>query len=783
MAAEPARQGRAEPQDTARGDALAEDEAGVADVPVEHGDQHELWLDPAFETYDDGARVGDWRWRAADGGIGRVPQTEYAVDEYALDEDEDEDEDELLDDDEDEDAYEFGFPGALIEDPGRRGFFHHSSDDDHHRRRPRQREREPERNSMFNTAPAAMAAFSGLALFLILLVTIAIITGAAAIIKQDQQQNNRRHIPIPVPAPHPTKAKPPVEVPPVRQPKPKGAPKQPPVPVVPPLVPVPPIMVPPVAVPPVVPVPPGLPVPPGEVPPVVPPTKNPAPPRRPPARRPTRPPNRRPGPSRPPAKPRRPSRPPARQLPLCKNVNISSFDVGSFGSDIMDLDPAAILAQIVGMPADLVPGAKTFGIVGVCRPDSGGPAVAPGSPASTISYTNPGSGGKTGVTLDAVRRPAGHAGFTTDAVSSAPVSSAATGSSSGLLTSGQIQFAARLATDTGLNPQVIAAWLYQEENGSAAQARQQANNNDWLNIGYTDGGTFGTHDSVWSSPTTAADATAGWLKGEGTVPGYGGGSAGVQAILATAGKPALAQIAAIQSSGFAASGEPDLPIDYALFTGVALPNVGAGSVSLTSGGGGELTKQELVSRLPTLTQADFAHLTTQDLENALPQLEAALNGTSSAQTAAATGLGPAGAQRMLAAAEAVIGSGYNQGNHNAVSDNPAMIKQLGTDCSGFVSYLMGPNGTGLWSQSYTTVTIGQAPHIQSGPGPAQGVTIYNNPLPGNSGHVFIDIEGHWFEDAGGVGVHEMSAGEVKSYMQTGLYTQVFHPVGAGMTVA
>jgi hypothetical protein len=135
-------------------------------------------------------------------------------------------------------------------------------------------------------------------------------------------------------------------------------------------------------------------------------------------------------------------------------------------------------------------------------------------------------------------------------------------SAQGMLTSGQQQFAARLAQDTGLNPQVIGAWLLAEESGGAAQSRQSANNNDWLNIGYTDSGTYGSSDSVWSEPLRAADATAGWLKGQNTIPGYGTASSGVQAILGTAGQAPQAQIAAIQGSGWASSGYPDLPSLY-----------------------------------------------------------------------------------------------------------------------------------------------------------------------------------------------------------------------------
>jgi hypothetical protein len=131
-----------------------------------------------------------------------------------------------------------------------------------------------------------------------------------------------------------------------------------------------------------------------------------------------------------------------------------------------------------------------------------------------------------------------------------------------MLTSAQQQFASRLADNTGLDPGVVSAWLLAEESGGAAVSRQSANNNDWLNIGYTDSGTYGSADPIWSNPITAADATAGWLKGQNTIPGYGTASRGIQAILGTAGQPAAAQIAALQNSGWASSGYPSLPSLY-----------------------------------------------------------------------------------------------------------------------------------------------------------------------------------------------------------------------------
>lgn len=756
-------------QDATLGGALVEER------PEAYGSEWEPYEQDRVgpDAYGEGADGQAWGYLTAGGVAERLPQPAYLPTEYGYEEVEGYEPYGVAgeqEDDEDEE-YELDFGPSAIEEPRRRGFYHHSSSDDHHHlRRRRQRDGDPEQIHAFGHATAALTAFAGLALFVILLLTIAIVAGAAAIIQLDQQQ-------------------PPVETPPVHVPQSKPAPRLP-KPVVPPILPVVPVE----------PVPPVVPVVPPELPPpvVIPPGKK-QPPTRPgpkgPARgRPPRGPGKT-GPGRQNPKPRpKPKNP----LPYCENVKVY---VG---------DGIELPIQVVegGMDPD------RNGVPGICRPDPGAVGV------STLSKTSPSTSGPVQATLTAKVTPDASADGAVSPSSSsgqqpkaslpsagsasAPsvvLASAGGSSGAGLLTSGQEVFGARLVADTGLNEQVVIAWMLAEVSGgntpgSPAWERQQANNNDWLNIGYTGSGNFGTGDSVWSSPVTAADATAGWMKGE-TIPGFGpasssstvcGISTGIRGILAAVGQPPRAQIVTLQHSGWATScygvahppsrcGRsecPNLPLDYELVTGVTLPSVGAGEALSTSSTGGSLTLAELQSRLPTVTQADLSHLTTRDLENALPQLEAALDGQTTGETLPA-GVGPAGAQRMLAAAQAVLGAGYNQGNHDAVSDSPAEIKQLGTDCSGFVSYLMGPNGADLWSQSYTTVTMSTAPNIERGEGTY--VTIHNNPLPGNSGHVFIEIEGEWFEDAGGIGLHQMSSAEVQSYLQSGLYTQNFHPTG------
>jgi hypothetical protein len=121
--------------------------------------------------------------------------------------------------------------------------------------------------------------------------------------------------------------------------------------------------------------------------------------------------------------------------------------------------------------------------------------------------------------------------------------------SSGFLTSGQEQFAARLAQLTGLDPRVISAWELAEESGNAAKAYQGRGYFNWLNIGQFDSGPGQiAFDAAFKDPITAAEQTARFLEGK-----WGGASSGIRAILATAGKSPQEQIAAIASSGWASS--------------------------------------------------------------------------------------------------------------------------------------------------------------------------------------------------------------------------------------
>ena len=193
----------------------------------------------------------------------------------------------------------------------------------------------------------------------------------------------------------------------------------------------------------------------------------------------------------------------------------------------------------------------------------------------------------------------------------------------------------------------------------------------------------------------------------------------------------------------------------------------ASSTSTSSGFAAQLaSEQDAQSSGSTLDGGDATSSSVLSPTGALP------TSFDVADVGGNTGL--SAAARMLAAAKAALGGVYNQGNHDAVSDSASQIQQQGTDCSGFVSYLMGPNGTGDWSQSYATPSIPTAPGIE--PGEGSYVTIWNNPNPGNAGHVWIEILGQYFESSGSGGVHQMDPSEVNEYLKSGEY-QPFHPAG------
>jgi membrane-bound lytic murein transglycosylase B len=106
--------------------------------------------------------------------------------------------------------------------------------------------------------------------------------------------------------------------------------------------------------------------------------------------------------------------------------------------------------------------------------------------------------------------------------------------------------------------------------------------------------------------------------------------------------------------------------------------------------------------------------------------------------------GLAGAETMLVAAYSAVGGPYSQANHDSFGQTAADLRRAGTDCSGFVSWVLDQVSPGFGNQ--TTVTLPDQPGIL--PGVGQYVTMWDRPLPGDQGHVIVNILGTWFESGG-----------------------------------
>jgi cell wall-associated NlpC family hydrolase len=103
--------------------------------------------------------------------------------------------------------------------------------------------------------------------------------------------------------------------------------------------------------------------------------------------------------------------------------------------------------------------------------------------------------------------------------------------------------------------------------------------------------------------------------------------------------------------------------------------------------------------------------------------------------------------------------------------------QSGYDCSGFVSAVL--HAGGYLTSPVDTTALPSQPGMASGPG--QYVTVYDRALPGQSGHVIIQINGQFYESGGmhgswggGGGVQKIATPSA-AYLAT--FPTVLHPEG------
>ncbi len=133
---------------------------------------------------------------------------------------------------------------------------------------------------------------------------------------------------------------------------------------------------------------------------------------------------------------------------------------------------------------------------------------------------------------------------------------------------------------------------------------------------------------------------------------------------------------------------------------------------------------------------------------------------------------PAQVQAMVNMANSLVGKPYVYGGGHS-----GWGPQSGYDCSGFVSAVL--HAGGYLSQPVDTTALPSQAGMESGPG--QHVTVYDRALPGQSGHVIIEIDGQFYESGGSHGAWGGGGGVEKigtpsaAYLAT--FPNVLHPAG------
>jgi cell wall-associated NlpC family hydrolase len=129
-------------------------------------------------------------------------------------------------------------------------------------------------------------------------------------------------------------------------------------------------------------------------------------------------------------------------------------------------------------------------------------------------------------------------------------------------------------------------------------------------------------------------------------------------------------------------------------------------------------------------------------------------------------------RRMLKKALSLLGKPYVYGGGHG-----GWGPSIGYDCSGFVSAVL--HAGGYLVEPVDTVALPQ--QIGIVPGKGKFVTVYDRALPGQSGHVIIEIMGQFFESGGSAGPWGGGGGVEKIARPTNWYLATFpsilHPAG------
>ena len=136
--------------------------------------------------------------------------------------------------------------------------------------------------------------------------------------------------------------------------------------------------------------------------------------------------------------------------------------------------------------------------------------------------------------------------------------------------------------------------------------------------------------------------------------------------------------------------------------------------------------------------------TSTDFASPLASAQAAGGSSASGVVAPTTATGGVGVgdprvSAMVNEANSLVGKPYVYGGGHS-----GWAPQTGYDCSGFVSAVL--HAGGYLTSPVDTTALPSQPGMVSGPG--QYVTVYDRALPGQSGHVIIEINGQFYESGG-----------------------------------
>jgi len=199
-------------------------------------------------------------------------------------------------------------------------------------------------------------------------------------------------------------------------------------------------------------------------------------------------------------------------------------------------------------------------------------------------------------------------------------------------------------------------------------------------------------------------------------------------------------------------------LDPASLAGSSAASAGSTGASFSADTAGTGTSSDFASQLASAQAAS--------------PLASSASGVVGSTAPGGVGVGDPRVAAMVNEANSLVGKPYIVGGGHS-----GWGPQTGYDCSGFVSAVL--HAGGYLTSPVDTTALPSQPGMVSGPG--QYVTVYDRALPGQSGHVIIEINGQFYESGGmhgawggGGGVQKIATPSA-SYLAT--FPNVLHPEG------